>query len=544
MVSFKRILVWGRFVTFNWNVNKFWTARKLFVSRNLFRFHVRKRRDNPCGGLYNRDMKLEPDICYAAAQTRDTRFDGVFFIGVLTTGIYCRPICPARIPRRDRCAFYPSAAAAERAGYRPCLRCRPELAPGHARVDATGRLTAQAAGRIEDGALSEISVEELAAELGVTGRHLRRAIQSEFGVSPMELAQTQRLLLAKRLLTDTDLLMIEVAQASGFSSLRRFNALFKERYHLQPNELRKSRAALPPETLLCELAYRPPLDWQAVTDFLVGRASCGVEAIADGRYVRAVAWKDRRGWIAAAPSPTKPVLRVEVSASLAPTLLPILARVRRLFDLSADPAKIEAHLGEIAASRPGLRVPGAFNGYEVAVRAILGQQISVKAASTLAGRFAAKFGEPLGIETPFPALTHLPPTPERVANSAPEEWSGLGIVGARAKSIVALSQAVAAKTVILEPGVDAEATTNQLKALPGIGEWTAQYIAMRALAWPDAFPHTDLGLYKALSETHPKRVLERAEAWRPWRAYAAMHLWKSLEPKPLEASEETKGTEK
>ena len=482
-------------------------------------------------------MELEFNACYEALRTHDARFDGVFFIGALTTGIYCRTICPARTPRPDRCAFYPSAAAAERAGLRPCLRCRPELAPGRASVDASGRLAALAANRIEEGALSEMSADELAAELGVTGRHLRRVAQAEFGVSLIELAQTQRLLLAKRLLTDTDLPIIEIAQASGFSSLRRFNALFLERYRLNPTELRRSRAAVPPETLVCELAYRPPLDWNALLDFLVGRASCGVEAVADGRYLRAVAWKSHRGWLAVSPSPTKSALRVELSASLAPALTPVLTRVRRLFDLSADPAKIEAHLGEMAASRPGLRVPGAFDGFEMAVRAILGQQISVKAASTLAGRFAAKFGEP--IETPFASLTHLPPTAQRVAQAAPEELTALGIVGARAKSILALANAVTEKTVRLEPGADVKAMTARLKERPGIGEWTAQYIAMRALAWPDAFPHTDLGIVKALGETNSKRVLERAEAWRPWRAYAAMHLWKSLE-----ANGEPKGESK
>ena len=489
---------------------------------------------------YNTGMELEFNACYEALRTHDVRFDGAFFVGVQTTGIYCRTVCPARTPAQNRCAFYPSAAAAERAGFRPCLRCRPELAPGRASVDASGRLASHAANRIEEGALSEIGVEELAAELGVTGRHLRRVTQAEFGVSLIELAQTQRLLLAKRLLTDTDLPMIAIAQASGFSSLRRFNALFRERYRLNPTELRKSRAAVPPDTLVCEVAYRPPLDWNALLDFLVGRASLGVEAVADGRYLRAVSWKEYRGWIAVSPAVTKPALRVELSASLAPALTPILARVRRLFDLSADPAKIEAHLGKIALARPGLRVPGAFDGFEMAVRAILGQQISVRAASTLAARFAARFGEP--IATPFAGLTHLPPTAQRVAQAAPEELTALGIVGARAKSILALANAVTEKKVRLEPGAKVEDTTAKLKELPGIGEWTAQYIAMRALAWPDAFPHTDLGIYKALGETRPKQVLERAEAWRPWRAYAAMHLWKSLETPKLEAlkGDETK----
>jgi len=473
-------------------------------------------------------MKLDAEVCYQALLTRDARFDGAFFVGVATTRIYCRPVCPAKTPRRENCTFYPSAAAAERAGYRPCLRCRPELAPGNAQIDAVSRLAAAAASRIEDGALTEGSVGELAAELGVSDRHLRRVIESEFGVSPIELAQTQRLLLAKRLLTDTSLPVTEVAFASGFSSLRRFNALFRERYRLNPTDLRRARAlALPPERLLCEVAYRPPLDWAALLEFLAARSARGVEVIDGDRYLRTVAVGKHRGWIAVEPSTKKHTLRVELSASLVPALLPALARVKRLFDLAAEPRQIAAHLGPVAAARPGIRVPGAIDGFELAARAILGQQISVRAATTLAGRFAAAFGEP--IETPFETLTHLAPTAERVAGANGEEIATLGIVASRASSLLALAKAVAEQRVRLEPGADVAETMARLKAVPGIGEWTAQYVAMRALTWPDAFPHTDLGIVKALGERDPKRALQIAEAWRPWRSYAAMHLWKSLE---------------
>ncbi len=474
----------------------------------------------------------DADACYRALQTHDARFDGVFFVGVASTGIYCRVVCPAKTPRRENCTFYPSAAAAERAGYRPCLRCRPELAPGNARVDAAGRLAAAAAGRIEEGALTGQSVEELAAELGVSDRHLRRVVEEAFGVSPVELAQTQRLLLAKRLLTDTDLPITEVAFASGFSSLSRFNALFKERYRLNPTDLRRQRdpGASPAETICCDLAYRPPLDWRALVDYLASRGARGVEAAVDGgeRYRRTVRWKERRGWLSVAPSPDREnTLRVELSASLAPVLPAVLARVKRLFDLAAEPERIARHLGEIAQKNPGLRVPGAFDPFETAVRAILGQQVSVRAATTLAGRLAAALGEP--VETPFPDLTHLPPTPERVAAAEPEELAALGISHARAGYLIALARAVTDGGLSLEPGGDVPATVARLKELPGIGEWTAQYIAMRALSWPDAFPHTDLGVYKALGTNNPRRVLEIAEAWRPWRAYAVQHLWKSLE---------------
>ena len=473
-------------------------------------------------------MELNPDTCYHAMLAHDTRFDGLFFVGVRTTGIYCRPICTARTPHQDNCRFYRSAAAAERAGHRPCLRCRPELAPGNARIYALDRLASDIAGHIEDGALTDSTVTQLAARVGISARHLRRVVESGFGVSPIELAQTQRLLLAKRLLTDTRLPITEIAFASGFASVRRFNALFKARYRLNPSDLRRLRpASMPAETLICELAYRPPLDWEALRNFLVSRASGGVECVDGERYARTARIGKHTGWLAAGPHPDKPLLRVEVSVSLAPVLLPTLARVKRLFDLNADPQQIAERLGTLAAKHPGLRVPCAFDGFEMAVRAILGQQISVKAATTLAGRFAASFGEP--IATPFPLLTHLAPTPQCVAGLDVEQLTALGIVTARAKSILALARAVADGSITLQPGANVESTLARLIALPGIGEWTAQYIAMRALAWPDAFPHTDLGILKALGETNPKRVLERAENWRPWRAYATMHLWKSLE---------------
>lgn len=475
-------------------------------------------------------MKLETDICYRALQTHDPRFDGVFFVGVATTGIYCRTVCTARTPRRENCTFYTSAAGAERAGYRPCLRCRPELAPGNARVDAVGRLAAVAANRIEEGALSDQSLDDLADELGVTGRHLRRVVQTEFGVSPIELAQTQRLLLAKRLLTDTDLPVTEIAFASGFASLRRFNALFKERYRLSPTDLRKGRlAGVPAETLVCEVAYRPPLDWPSLLTFLAGRGSCSVEAVEGNTYRRTVVQGHTRGWLTVTPTVGKNTLRIELSAGLARVLLPTLTGVKRLFDLSADPVPIAAHLGALAADHPGLRVPGAFDGFEVAVRAILGQQISVRAATTLAGRLATGLGEPL--ETPFPDLTHTWPTAERIASAEPETLIALGITGARSRTILALARALNEGTLSLRPGADVEATLDRLQQLPGIGPWTAQYIAMRVLSWPDAFPHSDLALLKALGETDPKRVLQRAEAWRPWRSYAAIHLWKSVEEK-------------
>jgi len=473
-------------------------------------------------------VKLDPLTCYQALLSHDPRFDGVFFVGVQSTGIYCRTVCPARTPRPESCTFHPTAAAAERAGFRPCLRCRPELAPGNARVDALGRLAAAVMDRIESGALSDDGVAALAAELGVTDRHLRRVVKSELGVSPVELAQTQRLLLAKRLLTDTALPVTEVAFASGFASVRRFNALFQERYRLCPSELRKtSRVGTVPDVLRFELAYRPPLDWDALLQFLVQRAAPGVEVVSGGGYRRTVRAGKCTGWVYVRPQAERGSLQVELSASLAGVVLPVLSGVKRLFDLSAEPRRIAEHLGELAAPHPGLRVPGSMDGFETAVRAILGQQVSVKAATTLAGRLAARFGEPMALAPE--GLTHLSPTAESIAEAEVAQLTALGLTQARAACVLGLARAVVEGRVSLEPQPDVEAAMARLQELPGIGEWTAHYLAMRVYAWPDAFPHADLGIRKALGELPPRQVLQLAEGWRPWRAYAAMHLWKSLE---------------
>ena len=479
-------------------------------------------------------MTLDPHTCYRALRSRDARFDGRFFVAVSSTRIYCRPVCTVKPPRRENCRFYPSAAAAESEGYRPCLRCRPELAPGNASVDATSRLAQAAASLIEDRTLDGEGLDAVAARLGITDRHLRRAFGAEFGVSPVEFAQTQRLLLAKRLLTDTALPATEVAFASGFGSLRRFNALFKQRYRLQPGQLRKqmkTNGVAASDALKFELSFRPPFDWPAVSAFLGARALAGVEAVADGSYRRTVrigvAGKAQLGWIEVSPSSAKPALRVTVSASLAKALPPVLSRVKTLMDLACNPAEVALALGELATRHPGLRVPGAFDGFELAVRAILGQQVAVSAARTVAGRFAAAFGEPL--ETPFASLHRIFPAAERVAELPYGRIARLGMPGARARSLLALARAVAGGELDLMPNADIDATLEKLRAMPGVGEWTAQYIAMRSLAWPDAFPHADLGVMKALGERNARRVLAAAEAWRPWRAYAVMHLWNSLQ---------------
>jgi len=479
-------------------------------------------------------MILNPDQCYQAVLTRDARFDGRFFVAVSSTRVYCRPICRVKTPMRKNCRFFGYAAAAEVAGYRPCKRCRPELAPGSSLMEVSSQLARAVASHISADFLADHSLEDLAEKLGVTDRQMRRVFHEEFGVSPVEFSQTQRLLMAKQLLTDTNMPVSSVALASGFKSLRRFNALLKERYRLAPTDFRKMHKLAAPESadaeLVFRLSYRPPLDWELLMGFLAQRAIPQVEAVEGGRYLRTVRVRRKgrefAGHVEVTHEAERHLLVVRLSDALLPVSAMVLERIKRLFDLQADPAVIHVALGELARPRPGLRVPGAFDGFEMAVRAILGQQITVAGARTLAGRVVRHFGTP--VSTPHAALTHLFPTPRRVASASVDEIGKLGITGQRAKTLIALAQAVDSGTLLLEPGHRVEETLKQLRAIPGIGEWTAQYLAMRGLSWPDAFPHTDLGVYKALGEKNPKKVLEIAEKWRPWRAYATLHLWLSL----------------
>ncbi|MDQ3261841.1 MAG: helix-turn-helix domain-containing protein [Pseudomonadota bacterium] len=477
-------------------------------------------------------MVLDSVSCYLAVKTHDPRFDGRFFTGVTSTRIYCRPVCPAKVPKRENCRFFPSAAAAESEGFRPCLRCRPELAPGNANIDAGARLAQAAASLIEDGAVNGAGLEELANRLGVTDRHLRRVFFAAFGVAPIEFVQTQRLLLAKRLLTDTKMSTTDIAFASGFQSLRRFNSLFKDRYRLAPSDLRKrAGASTLADEFVFELAYRPPLDWQHLLAFLGSRGIAGVEVIDSKNYRRTVRLEAKgavhRGWISVSQHKSKAVLRIHLSASLAAVLPRVMSRIKHLFDLSCHPAEISAALGGLAVGQSGIRLPGAFEGFELAVRAVLGQQITVRAATTMAGRFAKAFGD--DVATPFAELTRTFPAADQIASRTVDDIARLGIIAARARTILALARHMESGELRLDSSADVEATITRLRAIPGIGDWTAQYIAMRALAWPDAFPHTDYGVMKALAEKNPRKVLERAEAWRPWRAYAVMHLWRSLE---------------
>lgn len=474
-------------------------------------------------------MELSDEACFQAVRARDGRFDGRFFVAVATTRIYCRPICPVRPPKRHNMRFFASAAAAEGAGYRPCLRCRPERAPGMAPMDAAGRLLSAAIAGIEAHALSSAKVSELAASLGVSDRHLRRVTEAALGVSPIELAQTQRLLLAKRLLRETRMTQTDIAFAAGFGSVRRFNALFKARYRMAPRE---ARGTVPSgESLRVQMEFRPPLAWDVLLDYLRHRAIPGVEMSDAQVYRRTVSLDGRSGWIAVSLHTSGRALVLELSASLAPVIGAVIARVQQLFDLSAAPAAVAAHLGAdpllaVAVARlPGLRVAGAFEGFELAVRTVLGQQVSIKAASTLAGRWAARYGTP--IATPYPELTRVSPSAAATATATEADIIALGIVGNRARALVGLATAVAEQRIVLNFAADVNAQIEALRALPGIGPWTANYIAMRALHWPDAFPSGDLMLMRA-ANMRRAALDQHAERWRPWRAYAAHYLWRSL----------------
>jgi AraC family transcriptional regulator of adaptative response / DNA-3-methyladenine glycosylase II len=474
------------------------------------------------------------DAHYQALVARDPRFDGVFFVGVSTTGIYCRPICPARTPGRSRCTFYATAAEAEAAGYRACFRCRPEVAPGHASVDAVDTLVLAATQRIAEGALNDGSLDDLAAELGVSARHLRRALESKLGVSPVELAQSRRLALAKQLLQDTALPLTEIAFAAGFSSVRRFNAVFADRMGRSPSELRRAHGA-GGEGVTLRLDVRQPYDWDHLLGFLRQRAIPGVERVADGRYARVVHLGGKTGTIEVSYAGR---VALTVSPELLPVLMPLVARVRRMFDLDARPDQIGAVLGrdrrlaKLVAKRPGLRVPGAIDPFEAAVRALLGQQVSVAAATTLAGRFAAQLGTPLDTAAPEDALRSRFPTPAEVVAAGVDRIAKLGLPGTRAAAIHALASAIASGAVKLDGARELETFVAQLVELPGIGPWTAHYLAMRALHVPDAFPAADLGVQKALGRSGAKAAEAHAEAWRPFRAYAVMHLWESLSEEP------------
>lgn len=496
-------------------------------------------------------MPPPASICYAALASRDRRFDGVFFTRVRSTGIFCRPICPTRTPRLAQCTFFDDAIAAGSSGFRPCLRCRPELSPDRARhIDDT--LPGQLLRFLRERAVTGEGIPAIARAAGYGERQFRRQIVAACGVPPVAVSQWERLLLAKRLLHETALPVSQVGLTAGFQSVRRFNASFRRHLQLTPGQIRRDRRALATPaaatpgrvgtsstSLRLNLAYRPPLAWRELCQWLRARATRGVEVVGpDDVYARTFAWAGRSGWLTVRNDPSRHQLVVEISPELVPALAVISQRVRCLFDLDAQPARlaealsVDPLLRPLVARHPGLRVPGAWDVFETAVRVILGQQITVAAATTLAGRLAQRLGQP--IATPIPGLTHLGTTPAALdAATVPE------ITRQRAETLRAMAAFAAAGGLNFAPSTSHAEVTATLRTLPGIGPWTAEYIALRALRFPDAFPSVDLGLRQALGQgvaVSATAAASLSERWRPWRAYAAAWLWQSRHDLPISKS--------
>lgn len=479
-------------------------------------------------------MNLNHDACYSAIQVRDARYDGRFFTAVKTTRIYCRPVCPARTPLSKNVQFFSTAAAAQEAGFHPCLRCRPETAPEVGPGHELPPTVARALQRIELGALDEAGVDVLAQRLGVGERQLRRQFRQHLGASPVAFAQTRRVLLAKQLIHETQLPMAEIAFAAGFGSIRRFNEVFLDLFGRAPGELRRSGKPEVPAgrdgEIKLLLRYRPPYDWDAMLAFLRLRAIPGVESVTGDTYARTINLDGAQGTVTVRPG-AGDALHVTVRFPRLRSLPAIIARLRRVFDLASDPTAIAAQFAAdpvmtaLMHARPGLRVPGAWDGFELAMRAVLGQQITVAAAIRLAGKLVAAHGTPL--TQPDGALTHVFPEPATVAGA---ELASLGMPRSRAATLSAVAAAAVADPHLFDAAVDLEDAVRRLRTIRGVGEWTAQYIALRQLREPDAFPHADIGLIRALEKLEsrpytPAQLLARSKAWRPWRAYAAQHLW-------------------
>ena len=474
-------------------------------------------------------MNLDWQICSRARVTRDARFDGKFFIAVLSTGIYCRPTCPVRTLAESSVRYYPSAAAAAEAGFRPCLRCRPESCPGTPAWLGTSTTVSRALRLIGESGLEDGGVEVLAERLGVGSRHLRRLFLRHLGATPIAVAQTRRLHFAKKLIDETSLPMNQIALASGFGCVRRFNAGIRKVYHRTPTQIRRlarQKEIQSENQYLFHLHFRPPYHWRGMLDFLVARATPGVEVVESDSYRRTISLNGSDGYFEVSPDQGRDALLVRIDFGDPHSLFFIIERIRAMFDLNADWLAIVQSLrsdpvlaGRVEAD-PGLRVLGCWNGFEIATRAILGQQITVKGATVLAGRMVSRFGKPFcGAR----GLTHLFPPPEVLADA---KLGDIGLTGARAETIQALARAVCGGKINFEGVVDSDEFLNRLCEIPGIGKWTAQYVAMRALGEPDAFPSSDLGLLRAMALGSSRELAHRAEAWRPWRAYAAMYLWR------------------
>jgi AraC family transcriptional regulator of adaptative response / DNA-3-methyladenine glycosylase II len=477
--------------------------------------------------------ELNPIVCYRALQTRDARFDGRFYIAVVTTRIFCRPICPAPPAKIENCIFLPSAAAAHQMGFRPCLRCRPEVAPGVASWRGSATTISRALQLIAEGGLNETDMEAFAERLGVGARHLRRLFDRYLGASPVSVLQTHRLLFAKKLIGETMLTMTDIALAAGYGSIRRFNDAFKKAYGMTPSDLRlrERKQAARGKTLTLKLPFTAPYDWQAAIDFLAARAIPGVERVERDRYCRTFSFDAAQGTVEVRPAQGHSHVLVSINTSNVASLGGVVARVRRLFDLDADIAAIDNQLSThplLTASvreRPGVRVPGAWDTFEATLRAIVDQRQS---KSDLLGRLAAAYGIRLDERDQIaPAEPHLLfPEPSSIAAA---KLIDVGFTCVRAESLQALSVAMVADPKLLRAYETLAETIAKLRTLPGIGPWTAQYISMRALREPDAFPATDPALLRATSacgvRQSPRELLKLAEAWRPWRAYAAMRLW-------------------
>ena len=491
----------------------------------------------------------DDDALFAELKTHNTDFDGRFFVGVSSTGIYCRTVCSAQTPKRENCTFFPTAAAAEAAGYRPCLKCRPELAPDVPVPFDAANIAHRAAEFIKcSPSLSGIA--EVAHELGVSERQLRRLFEDEYGVSPAAYRNTCRLLLAKSLLTDTDMPVTHVAYTCGFSSVRRFNDAFSKQYRMPPSRLRKPfppvKADLHP--VVMRLDYRPPFRFDLLLEFLGYRAIEGVEVVKDGTYWRTVKPESDQaratrlsrkgvrvsgqpavGWIKVVDFPQKHCLKATVSPELFGELPLVMSKIRRLFDLDCAPQAVEAGLADFyervpRSHIPGIRVPCSFDGFEMAVRAILGQQVTVKAANTMAGRVVQAFGTPVLL--PVEGLTTAFPSPLAFCTAdAAEKLGALGVVRQRSKAICSLAEALCSGALDLRPGADIKEASARLLAIPGIGEWTVQYLLMRAFDYTDAFPTADYGVKSAFPDMKEKDLKELSCKWRPFRSYAVMSLW-------------------